>query len=614
MIAARRLADRVELVGRCTHATLPDYYAGADVVVVPSVVDSTGDRDGLPNVVLESMASQRPVVASAVAAIPAAVRDGVTGTLVPPRDPDALAGALAALIDSPARRAELGRAARLTAETEFGLGRRTEAVLPGAGAGVWLRHEARDTRRVRPQGLPAHLRAVHRQRDLAAGAARAAAAAVRAQAGRRDRAPPGGRPDRGHPVVPAGDHVPVGRAGAASGCGRTSDPSGRRWGGWRAGTRCGRCAAAAAAAGQSVRARDGLRPRSIYLKEFLQAADVADRLLRARDVRHLHAHFAHGTTTVTWLAVDADQAAVLVHRARQGHLPRVAQPGRAAAPQDAGRLVRGHLHRRQPGAPAQVEPTADVHLVYHGLNADFAALLPTAPVRPDPTPAGATAAVAGRAGARRTGAGGAGLAAGRGRGRHRDARRRPGHHPAAGRRGRPDGAEEGLRRAGRGRRRPDRPRRRAGAGHRRRGRPGRGDDPPAGRRALPGRRAVHRAALAVRAARPLPRRRRVRAGLPGGRGRRPGRHPERHGRGDGGRAAGRLHRGVRDPGAGPGRGERVARAAGGPGRARVRAAPAGNGRVAAGRLAAAGRETVAERFDGDVLARRMAGLFRGGQP
>ena len=125
MIAARRLSDRVEMVGRCTHATLPDYYAGADVVVVPSVVDSTGDRDGLPNVVLESMASQRPVVASAVAAIPAAVHDGVTGTLVPPRDPNALAGALAALIDSPARRAELGRAARLTAETEFGLDRRT---------------------------------------------------------------------------------------------------------------------------------------------------------------------------------------------------------------------------------------------------------------------------------------------------------------------------------------------------------------------------------------------------------------------------------------------------------------------------------------------------------
>ncbi|HST65457.1 MAG TPA: glycosyltransferase [Mycobacteriales bacterium] len=126
MIAARRLADRVELVGRCTHATLPAYYAAADVVVVPSVVDSTGDRDGLPNVVLESMASRRPVVASAVAAIPAAVRDGVTGTLVPPRDPDALAAALTALIDDPARRHALGRGARAVAATEFALTGRTE--------------------------------------------------------------------------------------------------------------------------------------------------------------------------------------------------------------------------------------------------------------------------------------------------------------------------------------------------------------------------------------------------------------------------------------------------------------------------------------------------------
>jgi glycosyltransferase involved in cell wall biosynthesis len=119
------LGDRVELSGRCTHATLPERYAAADIVVVPSVVDSTGDRDGLPNVVLESMASRRPVVASAVAAIPSAVRDGVTGTLVPPGDPAALARALADLIDDPARRLALGRGARAVAEAEFGLTSRT---------------------------------------------------------------------------------------------------------------------------------------------------------------------------------------------------------------------------------------------------------------------------------------------------------------------------------------------------------------------------------------------------------------------------------------------------------------------------------------------------------
>ena len=53
------LGETVELAGRKSHEELPDYYAWADVVAVPSVVDSTGDRDGLPNVALEAMACRR---------------------------------------------------------------------------------------------------------------------------------------------------------------------------------------------------------------------------------------------------------------------------------------------------------------------------------------------------------------------------------------------------------------------------------------------------------------------------------------------------------------------------------------------------------------------------
>ena len=93
-IADAGLHDRVTLDGTLTHRELPDAYAGANVVVVPSIQDAGGDRDGLPNVVLEAMASARPVVASEVAAIPAAVRDGDTGLLVPPGDPRALRAAL----------------------------------------------------------------------------------------------------------------------------------------------------------------------------------------------------------------------------------------------------------------------------------------------------------------------------------------------------------------------------------------------------------------------------------------------------------------------------------------------------------------------------------------
>jgi glycosyltransferase involved in cell wall biosynthesis len=146
--------------------------------------------------------------------------------------------------------------------------------------------------------------------------------------------------------------------------------------------------AATAAAGQSIRARDGLRPRSIYLKEFLQAVDVADRLLQARDVRHLHAHFAHGTTTVTWLASMLTKLPFsFTGHAKDIYRESLNPAGLLRRKMRAASFVvtctgsnQEHLRR--------VEPTADVHLVYHGLNADFAALLPTAPVHAPATAAG----------------------------------------------------------------------------------------------------------------------------------------------------------------------------------------------------------------------------------
>jgi len=124
-IEAAGLSDRVRLAGPATHAELPDRYAEADVVVVPSVVDQSGDRDGLPNVVLEAMASGRPLVASAVAAIPTAVAHRRTGLLVPPGDPAALAGALTELATAPELRARLGAAARQRVERDFDLERCT---------------------------------------------------------------------------------------------------------------------------------------------------------------------------------------------------------------------------------------------------------------------------------------------------------------------------------------------------------------------------------------------------------------------------------------------------------------------------------------------------------
>jgi phosphatidyl-myo-inositol dimannoside synthase len=89
--------------------------AAADVVVVPSVIDPAGNVDGLPNVLLEAMASGRPVIATRVAGIPEWIEDDVSGVLVAEKDPAALAEALCRLLREPDTRRRLGAEARRTA-------------------------------------------------------------------------------------------------------------------------------------------------------------------------------------------------------------------------------------------------------------------------------------------------------------------------------------------------------------------------------------------------------------------------------------------------------------------------------------------------------------------
>lgn len=126
MIETHGLKGRVTLEGSLTHAELPGAYAEADAVVVPSVQDSSGDRDGLPNVVLEAMACARAVVASRISAIGCAVGDGETGLLVPPGDAHALASALRRLAGAPALLERLGRGGRARVESDYEVGRCTE--------------------------------------------------------------------------------------------------------------------------------------------------------------------------------------------------------------------------------------------------------------------------------------------------------------------------------------------------------------------------------------------------------------------------------------------------------------------------------------------------------
>jgi len=118
--AAAGVADRVRFLGDVTQDAVASWFASADIAVVPSVRDASGNVDGLPNTVLEALASGTPVVATQAGGIASAIDDGRTGTLVAERDPDALATAIAALLADPARRAALGAAARATVEARFG--------------------------------------------------------------------------------------------------------------------------------------------------------------------------------------------------------------------------------------------------------------------------------------------------------------------------------------------------------------------------------------------------------------------------------------------------------------------------------------------------------------
>src|SRR3989454_2261814 len=133
---------------------------------------------------------------------------------------------------------------------------------------------------------------------------------------------------------------------------------------------------------QAVRAwRAGSWPPRV-VKEFLQATALADRLRALPDVRHLHAHFCHGTTTVAWLTstITGVPFSFTAH-ARDLYQDALNPAGLLARKVHAARFAvtcteasRVHLARIGDGVP--------VHCVYHGLNADLARLLVGSPVHP----------------------------------------------------------------------------------------------------------------------------------------------------------------------------------------------------------------------------------------
>ena len=108
------VADRVRFLGRVAHEQVPALIGAADVVVATPWYEPFGI------VALEAAACARPVVCSGVGGMLDTVQDGITGLLVPPRDPEGLARAVRSLLDDPAWARRLGGAARRAAVRRFG--------------------------------------------------------------------------------------------------------------------------------------------------------------------------------------------------------------------------------------------------------------------------------------------------------------------------------------------------------------------------------------------------------------------------------------------------------------------------------------------------------------
>jgi len=119
LAADHGVANAVHFLGRVSQSELAQLYATCDVFVLPSIVDSRGDTEGLGVVLLEAMSYARPVIATAVGGISDIVQNEQSGLLVPEKDALALASALKRLLSNRTFAEQLGEAGKEFVKTHF---------------------------------------------------------------------------------------------------------------------------------------------------------------------------------------------------------------------------------------------------------------------------------------------------------------------------------------------------------------------------------------------------------------------------------------------------------------------------------------------------------------
>ncbi|MDK4727563.1 glycosyltransferase [Rhizobium phaseoli] len=113
------LSGRIVWKGAMAQEDVLDHYRRADLFALACRIAANGDRDGLPNVLVEASSQRLVCVSTAVSGVPELLRDGENGLVVPPEDPALLAEALTAAIRDPVLRKRLGDAAERRVREEF---------------------------------------------------------------------------------------------------------------------------------------------------------------------------------------------------------------------------------------------------------------------------------------------------------------------------------------------------------------------------------------------------------------------------------------------------------------------------------------------------------------
>lgn len=119
LAAARGVAHCIDFAGAQPQSSVRQALDAATVFVLPAQVAADGNRDGIPVALMEAMASGCAVVSTRVSGIPELIEDGVNGVLVEPRDPQALADAIANLLADPVLRRKFAEQARARIEEQF---------------------------------------------------------------------------------------------------------------------------------------------------------------------------------------------------------------------------------------------------------------------------------------------------------------------------------------------------------------------------------------------------------------------------------------------------------------------------------------------------------------